>query len=196
MEQIENGLPSSQTGFEQTLQLLEAFREMTAVMMELIRKPAVNYNNYGTIQNFVCGDYHAHAATNNSTAPERYSNRLGIRESRVPTFDEMMTVFKKANEDGLWSSMRSWGVGFQMWLIWGWEGSVTEYVNLVINSGKMGEFDYQCNLDAVYKMISQGHMSLHLENWYEDGVKDIYCKLGEKINRELLKLYPPKDIED
>ena len=45
MEQIENGLPSSQTGFEQTLQLLEAFREMTAVMMELIRKPAVNYNN-------------------------------------------------------------------------------------------------------------------------------------------------------
>ena len=59
MNQNENGLPDSQKGFEEALQLLEAVREMATVMMELIRKPAVNYYNYGTIQNLVCGDYHA-----------------------------------------------------------------------------------------------------------------------------------------
>ena len=61
MELTESGLPGSQRGFEEALQLLEAVREMASVMMELIRKPAVNYYNYGTIQNLVCGDYHAHA---------------------------------------------------------------------------------------------------------------------------------------
>ena len=56
MNQNENGLPGSQRGFEEALQLLEAVREMATVMMELIRKPAVNYYNYGTIQNLVCGE--------------------------------------------------------------------------------------------------------------------------------------------
>ena len=57
MEQNENGLPDSQKGFEEALQLLEAFKEMTQVMMELIRKPAVNktYNYHvyhGPVYNY------------------------------------------------------------------------------------------------------------------------------------------------
>jgi hypothetical protein len=43
MNQNENGLPGSQRGFEEALQILEAFKEMaTKVIEELIRKPAVN----------------------------------------------------------------------------------------------------------------------------------------------------------
>ena len=36
MEKKESGLPDSQKGFEEAMQLLEAVREMASVMMELI----------------------------------------------------------------------------------------------------------------------------------------------------------------
>ena len=43
MNQNENGLPDSQKGFEEALQLIEAFKEMaTKVIEDLIRKPAEN----------------------------------------------------------------------------------------------------------------------------------------------------------
>ena len=88
MNQNENGLPGSQKGFEEALQLLEAVREMATVMMELIRKPAVNYyNNYGTIQNLVCGDYHAHA-------PISTDMKGGLRQKTFT--DEQVSVALKA----------------------------------------------------------------------------------------------------
>ena len=87
MNQNENGLPDSQKGFEEALQLLEAVREMATVMMELIRKPAVNYYNYGTIQNLVCGDYHAHA-------PISTDMKGGLRQKTFT--DEQVSVALKA----------------------------------------------------------------------------------------------------
>ena len=87
MNQNENGLPGSQRGFEEALQLLEAVREMATVMMELIRKPAVNYYNYGTIQNLVCGDYHAHA-------PISTDMKGGLRQKTFT--DEQVSVALKA----------------------------------------------------------------------------------------------------
>ena len=107
-----------------------------------------------------------------------------------PSFDEMMQIFKKTHKEGYWSSNRCWGVGFQLWQIWGFEGTIKDYVEMVINSGEMGEFDYECNNDAVYKMMSKGNLSRHLENWRQDGVKEQYCILGEQINQELEKLFP------
>lgn len=115
----------------------------------------------------------------------------------VPKFDEMMQTFKKASEDGLWQSMRSWGVGFQMWQIWGYEGTIQDYVKMVNQSPDYKTFDYQCNEDAVYKMISKGHLSRRLENWRIDGVLEHHCLLGEMINKELLKLYPEdQEVEE
>ena len=87
MNQNENGLPGSQKGFEEALQILEAFKEMATVMMELIRKPAVNYYNYGTIQNLVCGDYHAHA-------PISTDMKGGLRQKTFT--DEQVSVALKA----------------------------------------------------------------------------------------------------
>ena len=54
-------------------------------------------------------------------------------DNHVPSFDEMMQVFKKAKSEGLWNCKRSWGVGYQMWKIWGWKGTAMEYVHLVEN---------------------------------------------------------------
>ena len=75
------------------------------------------------------------------------------------------------------------------------KGQCLPVVDLVNESGETEEFEYGCNLDAVYKMISKGHLSLHLENWRKDGVLEAYCLLGELINNELMMLYPPKPDE-
>ncbi len=188
MELTESGLPGSQMGFEEAMQLLEAVREMATVMMELIRKPAVNKTYNYKVYNAPVYHYHGMTLKTESYKEEK-------RSSQVPTFKEMIAVFKKASKEGLWNSMRSWGVGFQMWKIWGWDGTVSDFVDLVNESGETEEFEYGCNLDAVYKMISKGHLSLHLENWRKDGVLEAYCLLGELINNELMMLYPPKPDE-
>ena len=113
-------------------------------------------------------------------------------DNHVPSFDEMMQVFKKAKSEGLWNCKRSWGVGYQMWKIWGWKGTAMEYVHLVEKSEEVKEFEYQCDQDAVYKMMSKGHMTLHLENWRKDGVLERHCLLGEFIDNELKKLLIPR----
>jgi hypothetical protein len=116
-------------------------------------------------------------------------------DNHVPSFSEMMQVFRKAKSEGLWNCKRSWGVGYQMWKIWGWKGTVMEYVHLVENSKESKDFEYKCNQDAVYKMMSKGHMSFHLENWRKDGVLERHCLLGDFINNELQKLFPPRSTK-
>lgn len=149
---------------------------------------------FGNVNNVIFGDYHAHGPVKNSMA--KGDDESGKQKKRVPTFDEMMHVFKKMNQEGYWSSRRSWGVGFQLWQIWGWKGSVADFVKLVVNSGEMDKFDYECNENAVYKMINKGHLSLHLENWEDDGVLEPYCILGTQINGELEKMFPTEELED
>ena len=128
----------------------------------------------------------------NNVREEPDNSQMKPVDNRVPSFGEMMQVFKKAKSEGLWNCKRSWGVGYQMWKIWGWDGTVLEYVHLVEKSEEVKEFKYKCDQDAVYKMMSKGHMSLHLENWRKDGVLKRHCLLGEFINDELKKLYPPR----
>lgn len=128
----------------------------------------------------------------NNVGEEPDNSQTKSVDNHVPSFDEMMQVFKKAKNEGLWNCKRSWGVGYQMWKIWGWKGTVLEFVHLAENSKEVKEFEYKCNQDAVYKMISKGHMSLHLENWRKDGVLKRHRLLGEFINDELQKTFPPK----
>ena len=128
----------------------------------------------------------------NNGGEESDNSQMKRVDNHVPSFDEMMQVFKKAKSKGLWNCKRSWGVGYQMWKIWGWKGTAMEYVHLVEKSEEVKEFEYQCDQDAVYKMMSKGHMSLHLENWRKDGVQDRHCLLGEFINKELQKMFPPR----
>ena len=151
----------------------------------------ITNNFYGSVNNVINGDYHVYGPVSNSLAKGEENCK---HKKRVPKFDEMMQVFKKVNNEGYWSSRRSWGVGFQLWQIWGWKGSVADFVKLVVNSGEMGEFDYECNENAVYKMMREGHMSLHLENWKDDGVLEPYCILGTQINGELEKMFQTEEM--
>lgn len=58
----------------------------------------------------------------NNVGEEPDNSQTKPVDNRVPSFDEMMQVFKKAKSEGLWNCKRSWGVGYQMWKIWGWKG--------------------------------------------------------------------------
>lgn len=133
-----------------------------------------------------------HVSYEGSKNQEKEETPIG---NKTPSFDEMMQIFKKAKEDGLWNSMRCWGVGYQLYQIWGYKGTPQDFVRLAQNSPDILMFDYPCNDNAIYKMMSKGHLSRHLENWRHDGVLECYCLLGDLINNELLKLYPPI-IED
>ena len=128
----------------------------------------------------------------NNVGEETCNSQTNPVDNRVPSFSKMMQVFRKAKCEGLWNCKRSWGVGYQMWKIWGWKGTVLEFVHLVENSKEIKEFKYKCNQDAVYKMMSKGHMSLHLENWRKDGVLERHCLLGEFIDKELQKMFSPR----
>ena len=158
-------------------------------------------NNFqgATIHNFKV--YNAPVTYN---GPE-YNNYNGIEEEDapiqdmdekpVPTFNQMMKVFETTYHDGFWSSNRSWGVGFQIWQNWGFNGTIKDFVKLVQNSEEAKHFEHDCNLDAVYKMFIKGHLSRHLNNWRKDGVLEPYIILGERMDRELQKMFPPAEIE-
>lgn len=148
-----------------------------------------NYNVYNAPVNYNGGVYN----NNGVEAEKSPSQELG--EKPVPTFTQMMKVFETTYHDGFWSSNRSWGVGFQIWQNWGFNGTIKEFVSLVQNSEAAKRFDHDCNLDAVYKMISKGHLSRRLDNWRKDGVLEPYIILGERMDRELQKMFPPAEIE-
>ena len=152
-----------------------------------------NINNYNVYNAPV--SYNGPVNNNNIVQEEEKNLPQDLDEKQVPTFTQMMKVFETTYRDGFWSSNRSWGVGFQIWQIWGYKGTIKDFVTLVQNSKEAKCFDHDCNLDAVYKMISKGHLSRHLDNWRKDGVLEPYIILGERMDRELQKLYPLAEIE-
>lgn len=152
-----------------------------------------NINNYNVYNAPV--SYNGPVNNNNNVQDEEKSLSQDMDEKLVPTFSQMMTVFETTYHDGFWSSNRSWGVGFQIWQIWGYKGTIKDFVTLVQNSKEAKYFNHDCNLDAVYKMISKGHLSRHLDNWRKDGVLEPYIILGERMDRELKKMFPPAEIE-
>jgi len=45
-----------------------------------------------------------------------------------------------------------------------------------------------CNRDAVEKLKNKYHFSKDIKEWWQDGVPEQYCILGEQLNEELEKL--------
>lgn len=148
-----------------------------------------NYNVYNAPVNYNGGVY------NNNGVEEEDTPSQETDEKPVPTFSQMMKVFETTYHDGFWSSNRSWGVGFQIWQNWGFNGTIKDFVKLVQNSEEAKRFEHDCNLDAVYKMFSKGHLSRRLDNWRKDGVLEPYIILGERMDRELQKMFPTTENE-
>ena len=148
-----------------------------------------NYNVYNAPVNYNGSVYNQNGIEEEGTPSQETD------EKPVPTFSQMMKVFETTYHDGFWSSNRSWGVGFQIWQNWGFNGTIKDFVKLVQNSEEAKRFEHDCNLDAVYKMFSKGHLSRRLDNWRKDGVLEPYIILGERMDRELQKMFPTTENE-
>ena len=173
MEQIENGLPSSQTGFEQTLQLLEALREMTAVMMELIRKPAVNKTyNYHV--------YHAPVYNYNGHRQEAEVNSQEA-DNDPPTPEDMVEACEQTRSECLWWGNASWSVTYRIYCILGYKGNETSFIEDVNGWPFKKPFAYICNRHSLGRPLQRGRINGPLEKWASDGASSQEIKLGERL---------------
>lgn len=179
MEQIENGLPSSQTGFEQTLQLLEAFREMTAVMMELIHKPAVNNTyNYQVYQAPVY-NYNGHQQEAEENGQEA--------DEDPPTPEEMVEACELTLAEGLWWGDASWGTAYQVFRQRGYSEGIDRFVEDVKTWPWKKSFPKKCNKFSVGDSARRGAITWPLAKWKEKGAQSREIVLGERIYEILSK---------
>ena len=109
--------PESVMGFGLVLQLLETLKKMKELLEKLIQQPAaVNY----ITRNYYAPHMENHGPVTYNAPVVDYSSRthasspMAAQDEKrsVPTFKEMMEVFKIVNKAGYWCSNRSWGVGF------------------------------------------------------------------------------------
>lgn len=102
---------------------------------------------------------------------------------------EMMSRAAKLTLDGgYWKAMRSWSVVYVVYDIWGYKGSVTDFVTEVQGWPDDVTSRMPCNRDAVEKLKNKYHFSKDIKEWRQDGVPEQYCILGEQLNEELEKL--------
>ena len=164
MNQNENGLPGSQRGFEEALQILEAFKEMaTKVIEELIRKPAVNktYKYY---------EYHAPVYQYNGID----ENKECTNETNAT--DKVVTEEKKATKEMMSRAAKI---------------TIDEFLAEVPTWPDRLTARIACNRDAVEKLKNMYHFTKNINEWRSNGIPEQYCLLGEQLDMELEKMVSP-----
>ena len=188
IKQNESGLPDSQKGFEEALKLLEAFKEMvTKVIEELIRKPAENKTYNYHVYNAPVYNYNGMADSNESKNETNAADNCATKEKK--TTKEMMSRAAKITIDGgLWKSQRSWSVTFIVYGIWGYKGTVTEFLAEVPTWPDRLTARIACNRDAVEKLKNMYNFTKNINEWRSNGIPEQYCLLGEQLDLELEKM--------
>ena len=107
----------------------------------------------------------------------------------LPTAEAMNSVCQQTCQDGYWWSNRSWSVVYWIYMIWGYRGSVSDFIVEVAKWPVSKQIKYTCNRDAISKPMKSVAMSLHLKRWKAEGVPDTYRILGEQMNGRLEAIY-------
>lgn len=107
---------------------------------------------------------------------------------KVATKEMMSRAAKTTQEAGYWKAQRSWSVVFVVYGIWGYKGSVTEFLDEVPEWPDGVDKNMVCNRDAVEKLRNRYNFTKHIEEWRDNGVPKPYCILGEQLDAELMKL--------
>ncbi len=89
---------------------------------------------------------------------------------------------------GYWKAQRSWSVVFVVYGIWGYKGTVSEFVEEVAGWPDGVASSMLCNRDAVEKPKNAYNFTKDITQWRSNGVPEQYCILGEHLDEELLKL--------
>lgn len=181
IEQNEIGLPGSQKGFEEAMQLLEAFKEMaTKVIEDLIRKPAENKTyNY---QVYNAPVYHYHGM------PQKDSQESSLDLEEVPPSpSDMAAACEQTLEEGLWWGDASWGTAYQIFRQRGYQSGIDQFVEDVKTWPWKKAFSKDCNKFSVGDPARRGAITWPLAKWKEMGAQSREIRLGERIDEIMEK---------
>jgi hypothetical protein len=165
----------------QSTQNLKEFFSALSYMENIEDTDKKNYF-YGTTQTVVYGDYYACAPMNNDVEKEQ-----GKKVDRIATKEMMSRAAKITLDGGYWKSQRSWSVVFVVYCIWGYKGTVNDFLAEVADWPDNVADRMVCNRDAIVKLKNMYRFTKSIPEWRKNGVPEQYCILGEQLDKELKK---------
>ena len=106
-------------------------------------------------------------------------------KERKATKEMMSKAMLKTLQDGYWKAARAWAIVYQVYCIWGYKGTQQDFIDEVKTWPDVDKNHYVCNRDAATKLSAKYNFSKDIKKWKEDGVMEVYCILGEKLNNSL-----------
>ena len=103
----------------------------------------------------------------------------------MPTAEQMASAVETTLKAGLWWGNTAWSVVFRVMQMMGYNGKISQFVNMVAEWPLKSDFPYKCNDDAVSKPIRTGKMSRSLDKWAEDGASSQFIILGKELMKAL-----------
>lgn len=144
-------------------------------MKEGNNKNITNYF-YGTVQNYVNGDYHTHGNISNSISGE---TQPAVSE------DRMCQAVEHAMGKGLWYASTAWAVVYRIYQIKGYNGSISQFVRDVRNWPFKTKPLNWCTDDSVSKPLRSGKFSGHPYSWKANGAADQTVVLATSLLEEI-----------
>mgnify|MGYP006988857347 CR=1 FL=1 len=177
--------PENLMGFQKCmLQLLESLKSMTMALQAAAERDNLSNCFHGaTIQHLVInGNMNL-----NSSMPAKDTAESGVA-GRVATKEMMSRAARVTLDGGYWKSQRSWSVIFIVYVIWGYKGRVSDFLEEVPGWPDGVDKRMICNRDAVEKLKNTYYFSKNIKEWRGNGIPEQYCILGEQLDAELEKM--------
>ena len=105
----------------------------------------------------------------------------------MPTAEQMASAVETTLKAGLWWGNTAWSVVFRVMQMMGYNGKISQFVNMVAEWPLKSDFPYKCNDDAVSKPLRKGTMTRDLNLWEQDGAQKKFIALGLALKDALQK---------
>ena len=116
-----------------------------------------------------------------------YVNHAKKENDTMPTAEQMASAVETTLKAGLWWGNTAWSVVFRVMQMMGYNGKISQFVNMVAEWPLKSDFPYKCNDDAVSKPLRKGTMTRDLNLWEQDGAQKKFIALGLALKDALQK---------
>lgn len=142
-----------------------------------------NINNYNVYQSPV--NFNAPIKNMVGTASDKDTDYGTPDDGKVATKEMMSHAAMATLKNGYWKAQRSWSVVYEIYCIWGYEGSISDFLVEVIGWPDQVYKRMTCNRDAVSKLRNKYTLTRDITEWRKNGVPEEYCILGEQLTMDL-----------
>ena len=116
-----------------------------------------------------------------------YVNHAKKENDTMPTAEQMASAVETTLKAGLWWGNTAWSVVFRVMQMMGYNGKISQFVNMVAEWPLKSDFPYKCNDDAVSKPLRKGTITRDLNLWEQDGAQKKFIALGLALKDALQK---------